>query len=220
MCSNYTNFQLLFQFMSFSKNFTKFCYFSKQKSITGYVTSADNTSSREKSIETRSKHLKKVEKTNGLEEITSLTFGGLQSNAGTMLSVLLGSSKKNRENTDTKSRTFDSFSPNNIVSLDPMKTQDKIVELLQTISVTLNNYSISTRANISTLKRWKWSMPISQMNSLFLQSLVSSHSMVRIQSFKNLLVGRGFVCWNFLLFPFIVNRSHNETNQTVHCLSS
>lgn len=77
------------------KNFTKFCYFSKQESITGYVTSADNTSSREKSIEIGSKHLKKVEKTDGLEEINSLTFEGLQSNAGSMPSVLLGSSKKN-----------------------------------------------------------------------------------------------------------------------------
>jgi hypothetical protein len=103
------------------KNFTKFCYFSKQKSITGDVTSADNTS-REKSIETGSKHLKKVEKSDGLEEITSLTFGGLQSNAGTMPSVLLGSSKKNGENADTESRTSDSFSPNNVVSLDPMET--------------------------------------------------------------------------------------------------
>ena len=77
------------------KKFTKFCYFSKQESITGYVTSADNTSSREKSIEIGSKHLKKVEKTDGLEEINSLTFEGLQSNAGSMPSVLLGSSKKN-----------------------------------------------------------------------------------------------------------------------------
>lgn len=166
------------------KNFTKFCYFSKQKSITGYVTSADNTFSREKSIETGSKHLKQVGETEILEATTSSTFGGIQSNVGTVPSVLLGISKKNGENRDRDSITSDSFFPTKVISLDHMETQTKNAELLQTISVTLNNNS--TRDSISTLKRWEQSTSISQMNSLLLQSLVYSHSMVRIHSFKNL----------------------------------
>ncbi|CAK7337461.1 unnamed protein product [Dovyalis caffra] len=146
-----------------------------KSSITGNVTSTDNTSSQEKSIETGSKHLKQVEKTESLEAISSETYGGLQNNAGARPSVFLGISRKNGENTDTNLRTSESFFPAKVVSLDHMEAQTENAELLQTIAVTSKKNS--TRASISTLKRRKQSMSISQMNALLLQSLVASHSM-------------------------------------------
>lgn len=137
--------------------------------------STDNTSSQEKSIETGSKQLKQVGETEILEATTSSTFGGIQSDVGTVPSVLLGISKKKGENRDRDSITSDSFFPTKVISLDHMETQTKNAELLQTISVTLNNNS--TRDSISTLKRREQSTSISQMNSLLLHSLVYSHSM-------------------------------------------
>lgn len=147
------------------------------------ITVTDNTSSQEKSIETGSKQLKQVDENGILEATTSSTFGGIQSNAGTVPGELLSISKKNGENRDRDSIPSDSF-PTKVISLDHMVTQTKNAELLQTISVTLNNNS--TRDSISTLKRWERSTSMSQMNSLLIHSLVYSHSMVRIHSFKNL----------------------------------
>ena len=147
------------------------------------ITVTDNTSSQEKSIETGSKQLKQVDENGILEATTSSTFGGIQSNAGTVPGELLSISKKNGENRDRDSITSDSF-PTKVISLDHMVTQTKNAELLQTISVTLNNNS--TRDSITTLKRWEQTTSLSQMNSLLLHSIVYSHSMVRIHSFKNL----------------------------------
>ncbi|KAJ6731509.1 EXOSTOSIN HEPARAN SULFATE GLYCOSYLTRANSFERASE -RELATED [Salix purpurea] len=139
------------------------------------ITVTDNTSSQEKSIETGSKQLKQDDENGILEATTSSTFGGIQSNAGTVPGLFLSISKKNGENRDRDSIASDSFFPTKVISLDHMVTQTKNAELLQTISVTLNNNS--ARDSISTLKRWERSTSMSQMNSLLIHSLVYSHSM-------------------------------------------
>lgn len=156
-----------------------------KSSIMEYVTSKDDSSTQQKAVDGGSGHLEQAKKVENMEAITGLTFGGLKKRGGMERVELPGISANNGENKDTDSRTSDSFFPTNVHLMDLMETQPKNTELIQAVSDTLNENS--TRTSIVTLKRWKVQpTSISQMNSLLLQSFVSSRSTVNIGIFRNL----------------------------------
>jgi hypothetical protein len=62
-----------------------------------------------------------------------------------------------------------------------LQPKDKKMKPLQAVSVTLNNNSTMTSISNSILKRWEKQLTsISQINSILLNSHVSSHSVVRV----------------------------------------
>jgi hypothetical protein len=121
---------------------------------------------------------------------TNLTLSEVQNQAGILPVVSQGISTKGMGNFDADSRTSDSFfidkisvssSVGNVKQTMGLQPKDKKMKPMQAVSVTLNNNSTMTSISNSILKRWEKQLTsISQINSILLNSHVSSHSVVRV----------------------------------------
>ncbi|KAK3210653.1 hypothetical protein Dsin_015359 [Dipteronia sinensis] len=149
-------------------------------SAEGYVTSTDNSS-----IKSEHRHLEKVarvENSNNIDNdqnTTGLTLGRVQNRPGNGSTELSRISSREVENLDSNSRTSKSLLTANLSLVGNVKqtsqTQPLNTGLPQAVSIILNdNFSI---ADISMFKRLdRKQTSVSQMNSLLLQSQVSSCS--------------------------------------------
>uniref|UniRef100_A0A2N9GBM4 Exostosin GT47 domain-containing protein n=1 Tax=Fagus sylvatica TaxID=28930 RepID=A0A2N9GBM4_FAGSY len=117
---------------------------------------------------------------------TNLTLSEVQNQAGILPVVSQGISTKGMGNFHADSRTSDSFfidklsvssSVGNVKQTMGLQPKDKKMKPMQAVSVTLNNNSTMTSISNSILKRWEKQLTsISQINSILLNSHVSSHS--------------------------------------------
>jgi hypothetical protein len=117
----------------------------------------------------------------------NLTSGKVQNQSGNLPVVSQGTPIKGMGNFDADSRTSESFFADNISSIGnvkqtmKMQPKGKKIKPLQAVSVTLNHKFSMASISKSILKRWeKQATSISQMNSILLESPVSSRSMVWI----------------------------------------
>lgn len=117
----------------------------------------------------------------------NLTSGKVQNQSGNLPVVSQGTPTKGMGNFDADSRTSESFFADNISSIGnvkqtmKMQPKGKKIRPLQAVSVTLNHKFSTASISNSILKRWeKQATSISQMNSILLESPVSSRSMVWI----------------------------------------
>jgi hypothetical protein len=118
---------------------------------------------------------------------TNLTLNKIQNQSGNLPVISQGTPTKGMGNFDADSRTSKSLFADNISSIGnvnrtmKIKSKGKKIRPLQAVSVTLNHKVSMASITNSILKRWeKQATSISQMNSILLESHVSSRSMVWI----------------------------------------
>lgn len=141
--------------------------------IMGYEARTGDSSIQATSLENGHGKVKHAEKVDDKEAAVGLTYGGVQIQAGIVPVVLPGISAKNGEKMDTESSTWNAFLPANLISMDNVTG---IAEVGPQTLVSVTSDKNSKRDRISTLKRWETQpTSISQMNSLLLQNIVSSH---------------------------------------------
>ncbi|XP_048227659.1 probable glycosyltransferase At3g07620 isoform X2 [Ricinus communis] len=134
----------------------------------------DDTSLQVTAREVRHVNPEQAEKMDSMEGATALTVGGVQNGAVIMPVELPGIPAKNRENMDTESRISTSCFPANVTFANDVTSLAEI-KPRNTVSITLNKKA--SRKSISTSNRQETHpTSISQMNSLLLQSFVSSHN--------------------------------------------
>ena len=148
--------------------------------MTGYFTSTDSSSTQVKAADVLHDHSGMVEKAKNSEKIINdpkaTTGYGIVPFISAVVAV------KGLQNLDPNSGTSGSFFGANLSSVSndktSIETRHRNSKPLQIPSVVMDNYP--TKA-IPSLKRWdNQPISISQMNSLLLQSIDSSRSLVRI----------------------------------------
>lgn len=118
---------------------------------------------------------------------TKLTLSNVQNQAGILSIVSQRISTKGMGSSDADSGTLDSLiadrnsvsSVCNVKQTEGCQPKDRKMKPLQFVSIAFNNNSTMTSISSSVLKRWeKQPISISQMNSILLNSHVSSHYVV------------------------------------------
>ncbi|XVE98114.1 hypothetical protein REPUB_Repub03eG0077500 [Reevesia pubescens] len=144
--------------------------------MTGYITSTDNSSTQDKAAEIQHDHLGMVAKTINSEKMINDPNATTRYGIVPFISAVVAA--ENLQNLDPNSGASGSFFGANLSSVSNTKisieSQDRNSKQLQIASAIIDNYS--TKA-VPLLKIWdKQPLSVSQMTSLLIQSIDSSHS--------------------------------------------